>query len=688
MDGLFRRGGMWWARLVVPVRLRAQAGRREFVQTTGTHEYSVAKLVAAALLARWRRQLYEWERGKLDNEKLLRLVEGGHTLSQTQYIVLKEASAAIGLDRSTLLSQVVSGRLDLYVVLGARARGHVLPKQCLELVDPVLGMEGGVVVPPPDHMPPEAQEASFPGQTLRVSDGPDVAGVLLADALESACLVLLDAPSPPGWVFAPAETLQVPVDELALLTDQVEVLRVSIAARVMPERLEHARAERNAMLQTQLQREQAVLLEPKNSATVVTGKWADKKFSEAVDGYCSSPDGLPGNLASKIDQRQRKAGLMLFSEFMGDLRLSEIDGDVLRKFRDGPLKTIPGKANHLPKEIRRSNMIATIEALVADGRDWPLLSADMRHERMQWLARLFLWLYSKEYLSVNPMASLQGETGLTKAEKIAAKQSSEDDDEEGREQFTPEQLQAIFSQQHYQTGHGRHVKKPACWYGFEFWLPLLGLYAGLRIKEASQMHLTDVKLVDGVWCLDINRRTADKSIKNDQSLRIVPIHPELVRLGFLHYCDRLRECEYRRVFPELSWSTANAKYAKETGRKMSMMLNSLGMPRDGTLVFHCLRHNTNNALMRVPVSAIPRADEHLKKYIRLKIMGHEVGKDANVKHYTNTSSAEMAALVAAVEYDLPVIHEFDTEFALQQIQVALMKKKDERRGCEDMGPLN
>ena len=32
MDGLFRRGGMWWARLVVPARLRDLAGRREFVQ--------------------------------------------------------------------------------------------------------------------------------------------------------------------------------------------------------------------------------------------------------------------------------------------------------------------------------------------------------------------------------------------------------------------------------------------------------------------------------------------------------------------------------------------------------------------------------------------------------------------------------------------------------------------------------
>jgi hypothetical protein len=38
MDCLFRRGGTWWTRLVVPVRLRQAAGRREFTKSTGVHD--------------------------------------------------------------------------------------------------------------------------------------------------------------------------------------------------------------------------------------------------------------------------------------------------------------------------------------------------------------------------------------------------------------------------------------------------------------------------------------------------------------------------------------------------------------------------------------------------------------------------------------------------------------------------
>ncbi len=688
MTGLFRRGGVWWARMVVPERLRDRAGRREFVQSTGTHEYSVGKLVAAVLLAGWRRVIYELERGRVDSEKLLRLVEGSPTLGQPGYLTIKRAVEETGLDRETFLRAVSSGRIGLYYQVGALAGGHVIPAHLLAPIDPALGRSGGVVIPDADQMPEGAAEARFPGQTLRIPDGRDVAGVVLTESKDCITLVALDAPSPAGWLFAPNQAIDVLVDDLALLTNEVDALRIAMAARVAPERVEHARAERKAGLEKQMIRERAALHAQAKVTASISGKWANKRFSDALNRYCASPAGLPGSLGSEIELRQRKAGLMLFAEFMGDLRLSEIDGDVLRKFRDGPLKTIPGRANTLPKEIKRPTMKATIEALQADGREWPLLSTAMQSERMQWLARFFAWLHTKDYLGVDVAATLRGETGMTKAQQKAAKRAAEDEDEDGREPFTPEQLRLIFTQQHYQTGDGRHVKKPARWYGFEYWLPLLGLFAGLRIKEASQLHLSDVKDVDGVWCLDINDRSIDKSVKNTAATRLIPLHPEVIRLGFLDYCDQLRQSGFRRVFPELSWSKTDAKYAKESGRKMSAMLKNLGMLRDGTLVYHCLRHNANNALARVSAAVVPGADENLKKYIRYTVMGHVVGKDVNTKHYTDTTAAEMAALVGGVAHELPMIHKFDINYALAQIQLAMSKKKGYRRGREDMGPLN
>lgn len=690
MAGMFLRGSVWWARLAVPNRLRVTAGRREFVQSTGTSEYSVAKIVAASLLAAWRRQLYEWEHGTLNNEKLLHLAESGPALLQSAFHSLKSAADITGLERHALLQQVAAGRLALYLQAETQLIGYVLPLEALEPVDPVLGRSGGVVIPLVSQMPPLAGEAKFVGDFLKAFDSRDLASVILAKDLSVVELQLFHAPQPAGWLFAPNESVHCVVDDLLLSSVELEVFRTKLVTRISPSRLEHAQAERGVAVSDRLKAEVVDLVTASTaSATAVhsAGKWAMKTYSEAVAAYCSSPDGLPANIVSAAEIRQRGAGLMVFAEFMGDLRLKDIDADALCAFRDGPLKTIPVSINKLPKELRRETVRETIAALREDGREWPLLSEEMRRTRMNWLIALFGWLHKKQYITNNPALPLKGETGLTKAERLAAKQLEGDEDEEGREPFSAAQLDMIFSQLHFQTGNGRHVKKPSYWYSFEYWLPLLGLYAGLRIKEASQLHLSDVRAVDGVWCLDINMKTADKSVKNTQSVRLVPVHSALIELGFIDYCRALAAEGYKRVFPELTWSKADAKYAKESGRKMSAMLKKLGMPRDGTLVYHCLRHNLNNAMARVPASAIDGGDDVLKKYVRHRVMGHEVGSDANTRHYTTATSIEMQALVEGVIYSLPKVHAFDIEFGLQQIKVALGKKNGERQGQEDMGPL-
>ena len=61
VNHLARRRGIWWVRLVVPARLREAAGRREFTKSTRTHELHVAKLVAAATIADWRKLLMRLE---------------------------------------------------------------------------------------------------------------------------------------------------------------------------------------------------------------------------------------------------------------------------------------------------------------------------------------------------------------------------------------------------------------------------------------------------------------------------------------------------------------------------------------------------------------------------------------------------------------------------------------------------
>lgn len=674
MDGLFRRGGTWWARLVVPVRLRKAAGRREFVKSTGTTELVLAKLVGSALLAGWRQKLYAWEVERVDDESLLKLLEGSPALlTGGGFVSVEHAMDMSGLSEALLLRAVAGGRLGLFCRLDQTGvSGFVIAVEELDLIDPALGGDGGYVVP--DVRPETARATLYVDKVLRVPDGRAIAAEALDQRLQHVHLVSLEVPGRTDQWFCPDEPLRVAISQLELSTSELEAFRTTVAARVSPERAARARA--------------TVAAREVPSAHHGAGKWAGKRFSEALEAYSTDPDGLPGDLRSPHEVRQRKRQMLVFAELMGDLRLADIDGDVLRSYRDGPLKTIPASMNKLPASLRMPTVQATIEALRADGRDWALISPAMQQERMSHLGRFFQWLERKSYLAKDPAAGLRGETGMTKAERRARELATfEENDDEGRRPFTDDELAAIFGQAHFATGHGRDVNWEAGrWYPFMYWLPLLGLYAGLRLKEAAQLHLSDIRQHDdGAWLLSINESTPDKSLKTRQSVRSVPVHPALISLGLLAYCDRLRSRGFKRLFPELSWANTPAKYAKEAGRKMSAMLRDLGMPRDSTRVFHCFRHNCNNALLRAPVEL--SGGEYLRSYVALRVLGHAAGGNVNREHYTDVTIREMTAVVSASVHAVPRIAPLDVDFAVGCVDVALGRKTDERRGKEDMGPL-
>jgi len=75
---LAQRDGIWWARLVVPERLRNAVGRREFSLSTRIHDLGIVKLVASILLVDWRRQLLGLELISMTLD-VLNLVPDPHT---------------------------------------------------------------------------------------------------------------------------------------------------------------------------------------------------------------------------------------------------------------------------------------------------------------------------------------------------------------------------------------------------------------------------------------------------------------------------------------------------------------------------------------------------------------------------------------------------------------------------------
>jgi len=86
------------------------------------------------------------------------------------------------------------------------------------------------------------------------------------------------------------------------------------------------------------------------------------------------------------------------------------------------------------------------------------------------------------------------------------------------------------------------------------WLPWLALYTGARLEELGQLHTADVKEEDGIRYLNLSRGDG-KKLKTAASVRRVPIHPELERLGFLDYVASVKSAS---LFPELRRDTHGA----------------------------------------------------------------------------------------------------------------------------------
>ncbi len=134
------------------------------------------------------------------------------------------------------------------------------------------------------------------------------------------------------------------------------------------------------------------------------------------------------------------------------------------------------------------------------------------------------------------------------------------------------------------------------------WLPLLALFTGARLEELGQCTVSDCKEEAGIPFLDLTVVEDGKKRKRNSARRRVPIHPELVRLGFLAYVKDRRKAGDKRLFPHLksershitsAWSQWWGRYARKHGIT------------DKRLVFHSFRHSFKDAgraaLLSVPI---------------------------------------------------------------------------------------
>jgi integrase len=127
--------------------------------------------------------------------------------------------------------------------------------------------------------------------------------------------------------------------------------------------------------------------------------------------------------------------------------------------------------------------------------------------------------------------------------------------------YTIEELQTIFSSKVFTEGY-----RPKGLSGEAiFWMPLLSLYSGARRNELGQLYIEDVANEDGIDYYMIKPDTKTGRTVKDNKRRRVPIHPDLLKMGFLDYVARIKSEGHQQLFPELVATSKDRKVSDNWG---------------------------------------------------------------------------------------------------------------------------
>lgn len=170
-----------------------------------------------------------------------------------------------------------------------------------------------------------------------------------------------------------------------------------------------------------------------------------------------------------------------------------------------------------------------------------------------------------------------------------------------------------------------------------YWVPLLGLFTGATVSELCQLRTNDVEIAaDGSGLIHITEDDEGQQLKNfEHRRRVVPIHSQLVRLGFLTYVAMLSpgslwpNMKFRKGKPGAYFSDWFGKFRKPTPEAEPLFPD-----------FHSMRHTVRSKLTAAAVEVS----------IQDRLTGHTVKGSAGSRVYTHVETPQLRAAIETISY--------------------------------------
>lgn len=157
-----------------------------------------------------------------------------------------------------------------------------------------------------------------------------------------------------------------------------------------------------------------------------------------------------------------------------------------------------------------------------------------------------------------------------------------------RRAFSKHELQQIFGSpvysegRRYRAGGGEAV----------VWVPMLAFVTGARVEEICQLRLVDIRRDEEFGPLmRITDEASGQRVKTIGSRREIPLHPDLIRAGFLDYVAEVEEQAHEWLFPDLEPDHDGRRSGNFSKWFARYLRSASGCNiQDSRVVFHSFRH--------------------------------------------------------------------------------------------------
>lgn len=351
------------------------------------------------------------------------------------------------------------------------------------------------------------------------------------------------------------------------------------------------------------------LFNPSHAPAVTFGELADQLLQ------ITKEEAELNDVSPKWVDKQ-KANLALVREIVGHgTPIAAINYDTCLRVR-GTIARVPANRTKLYGALPLDQAIAR-----ADDDGKPLLSPITQQQYIAAFQGVLDLALKKRLIPANPAEGLRP----MKRDTVAAGDK--------RKPFSIEQLKSFFHGNFYSECAKHPLPFAHDKSSWRFWLPLICLYMGMRPNEAAQMLVSDLKQTPaGTSFLDITATTDEdddsssppsKTLKTTYSRRKIPLHPELIAIGFLNFvAARKKSGIGSRLFPDLKGDKYGncASYALKRFRDSYLPSAIKLEPRQS---FYSFRHTWRDALRRI--DAQPATLQALGAWSQGKLVSDDYG---------------------------------------------------------------